>query len=196
MLCLKISNDKNFSLICVVLFLLYPYFFGHAQINGKDIPFMSIWIISTYYLFRIVEKFYFDQKIDFKIIFLISFTTAFLISIRVTGILILIEYIIALIILINLKNINFFSFLNKNKTFFISFSSLLILFIYLLNPIFWLNPMEFINSIKWMGEYYHDTCTLTLGSCMRALNLPSSYIFIWLFFKLPIIILVGLAIFP
>ena len=47
-----------------------------------------------------------------------------------------------------------------------------------------------------MGKYYHDVCTLTLGSCMKALNLPSSYIFIWLFFKLPIIILLGLAAFP
>ena len=47
-----------------------------------------------------------------------------------------------------------------------------------------------------MGKYYHDVCTLTLGNCMKALNLPSSYIFIWLFFKLPIIILLGLAAFP
>jgi len=47
-----------------------------------------------------------------------------------------------------------------------------------------------------MGKYYHDICTLTLGSCMRALNLPSSYIFIWFFFKLPILILLGLATYP
>ena len=48
LLCNKISNDKNFSLICFSLFLLYPYFFGHSQINGKDIPFLSVWVISTY----------------------------------------------------------------------------------------------------------------------------------------------------
>ncbi len=192
----KISNNKNFSLICVCLFFFYPYLFGHAQINGKDIPFMSIWIISTYFLFNIVEKFYYDQKIDLKTIFFISFSTAFLISIRVTGILILIEYLISLVIILNIKNISFFSFLKKNNIFFISFSVLLIFFIYLLNPIFWLNPLELVNSIKWMGKYYHDVCTLTLGNCMRALNLPSSYIFIWLFYKLPIIVLLGLAIFP
>ena len=44
------------------LFCLYPYFFGHAQINGKDIPFMSAWIISTFFLFNIIEKFYNNSK--------------------------------------------------------------------------------------------------------------------------------------
>ena len=196
LLCLKISKDKNFSLVCVTLFLLYPYFFGHSQINGKDIPFLSVWIISTYFLFDLIEKFYNEQKIDIKTVFLISFSTAFLISIRITGVLILLEYLIALIILLNTKNKNSLSFLNENKIFFLLFSISLIFFVYILNPIFWLNPLEFINSIKWMGKYYHDVCTLTLGSCMKALNLPTSYIFIWLFFKLPILILIGLAIFP
>ena len=192
----KISDNKNFSLLCVILLYLYPYLFGHAQINGKDIPFMSAWIISTFFLFKIIEKFYHDEKSDFKTILLISFVTAFLISIRVTGILILLEYLIGLIILLNIKKVNFFSFLNKNKNFFIFFPIFLLFFIYIINPVLWLNPLELINSIKWMGKYYHDVCTLTLGSCMKALNLPSSYIFIWLFFKLPMIILFGLAIFP
>jgi hypothetical protein len=75
LLSLKISNNKNFALITMCLFCLYPYFFGHAQINGKDIPFMSSWIISTYFLFNIIEKFYNNLKIEFKTIFCISFWT-------------------------------------------------------------------------------------------------------------------------
>ncbi len=196
LICLRVSDSKNFSLICVTLFLLYPYLFGHAQINGKDIPFMSVWIIATYFLISMIEKFYNEKEIDVKIIFYISFATAFLISIRITGILILIQYLVALVILLNVKNINFLSFIKKNIFFFSIFSFLLIIFTYLLNPILWHNPLEIISSVKWMGKYYHDICTLTLGSCMRALNLPSSYAFIWFFFKLPIIILLGLFLFP
>ena len=49
-LCLKISNNKNFSLISTIIFFLYPYFFGHAQINGKDIPFLSF-LDNLYLLF-------------------------------------------------------------------------------------------------------------------------------------------------
>ena len=98
----KISNDKNFSIICVILLYLYPYLFGHAQINGKDIPFLSVWIISTFLLFKIIESFYNEEKIELINILLISIVTAFLVSIRVTGILILLEYFIGLIILLNM----------------------------------------------------------------------------------------------
>jgi hypothetical protein len=196
LLSFKLADDKNFSLIATCIYLLYPYFFGHAQVNAKDIPFLSFWIVCSYYLFTIVENFYFNKKNSFKIIFLFSFFTAFLIGIRITGVLILLEYLITLIIFINVKNINLISFLNNNKYFFIFFSILLCLFIYILSPVLWLNPFEFFKSIEWMGKYYHDICTLTLGKCMPALNLPSSYIFIWLFFKLPILIMFGILLYP
>ena len=192
----KISNDKNFSLITTSIYLLYPYFFGHAQINGKDIPFLSVWIICSYYLFIIIENFYLNKKNSLKIILSISFFTAFLITIRITGILILFEYLIALIIFINIRDINILTFLNKHLRFFVFFSILLFLFTYILNPILWLNPFEFFKSIEWMSKYYHDICTLTFGKCMRSLNLPSSYIFIWFFFKLPILVLFGLLLYP
>ena len=65
-----------------------------------------------------------------------------------------------------------------------------------MNPILWLNPYEFVNSINYMGNYFNNICTLTLGDCMDSLNLPSSYYFIWLFFKLPILIIAGVIIFP
>jgi hypothetical protein len=196
LLSLKITHDKNFSIIASCIYLLYPYFFCHAQVNGKDIPFMSLWVICNYYLFLIIENFYFDKKNSLKVILSISFLTAFLIAIRITGILILIEYLLALIIFINIKDIKIFAFLKNNKNFIILFSILLCLFIYILNPVLWLNPFEFFESIEWMGKYYHDICTLTLGSCMRALNLPPNYIFIWFFFKLPILILIGLMMYP
>ena len=42
-----------------------------------------------------------------------------------------------------------------------------------------------------MRNIQYGVCTLTLGNCMDALNLPSSYIFIWLFFKLPLLSFIG-----
>ena len=196
LLSLKISNNKNFSLLTTTIFLLYPYLFGHAQVNGKDIPFLSVWLICTYYLFTIIDSFYDNKKITIINTILISFFTAFLVSIRITGVLILLEYLIATIILINLRNIDIFKFIKKNIFFLMSFTTCLILFIYILNPIFWLDPLEFFKSINWMGKYYHDICTLTLGECMPALNLSPSYYFIWFFFKLPILVLLGLCIYP
>ena len=47
-----------------------------------------------------------------------------------------------------------------------------------------------------MKQFPYGVCTLTFGTCMDALNLPSSYIFIWLLFKLPLLSFVGFFLFP
>ena len=195
-ICKFFHKDKKFLLISLSLFYLYPYFFGHSHFNPKDIPFLSLWIICTYFIINLVNKLYINKKISFKIILFISLSTSILISIRIVGLLILLQYLIFIFVFLESKNKNFFSFLNTNKKNFIIFFILLIFFVFVMNPIFWHDPQEIFNSIKWMKKYQQDICTLTLGNCMKSLNLPSSYFFIWLFFKLPIFILIGLIIFP
>jgi len=196
LICLKISKNFYFSLISTLIYLFYPYFYGHAQINPKDIPFLSFWLINSYIFLTILESFFNEGKIKLNKIILFSLTTAFLLSIRITGIIIFLEYLIGLIILINIKNINLYFFFKKNYLTCLYFLISCLLFLYILNPIFWKNPYEIINSIKYMSKYQQDICTLTLGNCLQSLNLPSSYYFIWLFFKLPIIVFLGILLFP
>ena len=195
-ICMQISNNFKYSITCSAMYLVYPYLFGHAQINAKDIPFLSFWIIATYYLFLFIDKLANHKSLMLKDALILSFITSYLISIRISGSLILLEYLIALVIFLNFKKTSIIIFLKKNNFFLICFIIFTLFFIYLLNPILWFDPLEISNSFKWMSKYYHDTCTLTLGNCMKAKNLPSSYIFIWLFFKLPIIVLFGFFTFP
>ena len=119
-----------------------------------------------------------------------------MISIRISGIIIFIEFIVGFAVLFNIKKINLYIFIKHNFSNFIIGIAALLIFIYILNPVFWSNPLEFLNSIKWMSKYYNDVCTVTLGKCIKSLNLPSSYYFIWFFFKLPILIILGLFFFP
>ena len=192
----KITQNLFFSYLSTSLYLLYPYLFGHSLFNMKDIPFLSVWLITTYYFLTIIEDIYFEKKLEYKKLIFISFLTAYLISIRILGILIFLQVLISLIILFNIKDIKLSSFIkNYYKKFSISLF-MLVLFVYLMNPIFWLDPYEFVNSIKWMSNYFNNICTLTLGDCMNSLSLPSSYYFIWLFFKLPILIILGIITFP
>lgn len=192
----KITDSRNFSFATTVIYLIYPYLFGHAQFNPKDIPFLSFWIINTFFSLKLIENFYYEKKINLNSIILISFLTAFLVSIRIVGLLIFIQYFISLIIYFEKTKVNFLKFLKINILNIISFILLFFLFIYILNPIFWHNPLEILNSIKWMSKYPQNIGTLTNGSLMYSLSLPSSYYFIWLFYKLPIIIIVGYLLYP
>ena len=193
----KITNNLFFALISSSLYLLYPYFFGHAQFNEKDIPFLSFWIINTYISLTIVESLFLEEKVSINKILLLSFLTAFLIGIRTVGLLICLQYLLSIIILFNIKKIDINNFIKKYWKMFLIFIIPLFIFIYILNPIFWHNPLvEPINSISVMSKYWNELCTLTFGTCMNSLNLPASYYFIWLFFKLPILVIVGILLFP
>jgi hypothetical protein len=99
-------------------------------------------------------------------------------------------------VFIECKKKNFFHLIQLYKIDIFLMFFFTTVFTFLLNPILWHNPFEIINSLQWMSKYQQNVCTLTLGDCMKSLNLPASYYFIWLFFKLPILIILGFVIFP
>ena len=60
--------------------------------SPKDVPFMSVWLVCTYLSFKIFERLIDKNSIRNSDIFIFSILTAYLISIRFAGILILIQY--------------------------------------------------------------------------------------------------------
>ena len=190
------TNHHLFSNLSAIFFLTYPYIFGHSLFNVKDIPFMSVWLVCTYFLINIFHDYLKNSKFSLKKIIVFAFLTSYLMSIRITGVLIFIEYIIFLILFLNLSKQSALKFLKKNLKSFFIFSFIFLISIYLLHPSFWSDPLKFLDSINFMSQHIQTVCTITLGECMKAQDLPSSYLFIWFFFKLPIIILIGLLLFP
>jgi len=193
---LKINNNKLFCGTSTAIYLLYPYLLGHSLFNPKDIPFLCFWIICTYVSINIFNNLSKYENFNYKEILLISFLTAFLLSIRISGILIFIQYFFTLIIFLHSSKINFVYFIKINYKKIILFSFSIILFTYFLYPVFWKNPLLFFEAISYMGNYFNNVCTLTLGECMYSTNLKATYIPIWFMVKLPFLILLGLILFP
>ncbi len=192
----RIIKDKNFCYFSTILYFLYPYLFGQSLFNSKDIPFMSLWIICSYSSFSLFEKLSKKKILRPLKIIVFGILTAYLFSIRISGILILLQYFISFLIFLNTTKIKFNDFFIKNYQKLILFILVVTFFTYLLNPVYWNNPFEIINAIKSMSYFYNDVCTKTLGSCMKAKDLPSTYLLIWLSVKLPLIILIGLLLVP
>lgn len=191
-----ITHNNTVSNLGTIFYLLYPYLLGHSFFNIKDIPFLSVWYICTYYIIRITQTFLEKDIILKKHIILISIFTGYLLSIRISGILILIQYLIFAFISIEIKKCKFFNFVRKylkeiSIFIFLTFSTY-----FLLQPSFWKDPFIFFQAIKYMSQHIQTVCTITLGECMKAQELPPSYIPIWFFFKLPLIILFGLVLYP
>ena len=188
--------DKRYVYLSVIFYFLYPYLLGHSFFNTLDIPFMSVWLICSYYLFRILTNFLKKNNFYYRHFIILSFTTAYLLSIRISGILIFIQYFFLILLTINNLEIKFFDLIKIIYKKIFVFIIFLFFIFYILHPNYWNNLLLVIDSIKYMSNHIQTVCTLTLGECMKAQELPSSYIPIWLLFKLPLIILFGLAIFP
>ena len=92
----KIIDNDDFCYLALLLYLLYPYLFGQSLFSPKDVPFMAIWVVCTYLSFNVFENLIENKGVSLKNLFILSLSTAFLLSIRVTGILILLQYIIML----------------------------------------------------------------------------------------------------
>jgi len=67
---LVLSKNKSFSNLGTIFYLSYPYLLGHSFFNVKDVPFLSVWLICTYYIIKISNKF-FDRNIILKNLILI-----------------------------------------------------------------------------------------------------------------------------
>ena len=190
-----ITKNTLHANLSSIFYLLYPYLLGHSFFNIKDIPFLTFWLICTYFLIRIIKNYFNNETIIRKHVIFLSFFTAYLLSIRVSGILIFIQYIVFILTMVNIKKLNFLNFLKKNYKEILISLIITIFFYIILQPSYWENPLLIINAISFMAQHLQTACTITLGECMKAQNLPASYLPIWFFFKTPIIILCGLILF-
>lgn len=191
-----ITKNYYFSFFATSFYSLNPYLLGHAMMNSKDIPFMSIWLILTYYSFSVIKSFL-DLNINKKLFYLFCFLNAYLFSIRSLGILIFFQYLIIFIVFFEKnKNYVFLNILRKNIKNLITGIFVYFFSIYILSPYMWQNPLEFFNSILWFSKYYNNVCTLTLGECVFSSEISIDYIPVWLFFKLPVLCLLGLVVIP
>ena len=192
----KIIDNESFCILGTILYFTYPYLFGQAMFSPKDVPFMSVWLMCTYISFTLFEKLINENKISFRFILLFSIASAYLLSIRIAGVLIFIQYSISLLIFLSLFKINLIFFLKRYFKELLFFIFTFFLFIFIFYPIFWLDPLLLIQTFKINMNHFNNVGTSTLGETMYSTNLPATYLLIWLGVKIPLLILIGFITIP
>ena len=192
----KLIDNEDFCVISTIIYLTYPYLFGQSMFSPKDIPFLSVWLMCTYLVFNLIDKLIRNDILNNKEIILISFCTAFLLSIRIAGLLIFIQYLLLLIFYTSVFEKKLSSFVKRFYPKFLIFSLFFLLFTFLFYPILWLEPFLIFETVNINTNHFNNVGTNTLGKIMYSHDLPSTYIPIWLSVKLPLIILIGFLIIP
>ena len=192
----KIIDNENFALLATSIYLTYPYLFGQSMFSPKDVPFMAVWLTCTYVICDIFDKLISKKKLSFKNVLALSLITSYLLSIRIAGLLIFVQYVIFLVLFASISKNNILKILKENWANTVLFTTSLTFFFFLFYPPFWIDPSLVIDSIRIMANHFNNVGTTTFGKIMYAKNLPSTYLLIWLVVKLPLIILIGLFLIP
>ena len=187
---IHLKTNNFLSLLGVIILISTPRIFSNSFYNGKDILFLSLIIIATFYCLNLLKNF------NKKNLFLACLFCAFASNIRIMGIYLpVLTYIFYVFLPDDQK-------LKKNINFFLYFFLGYFLILYITWPFLWLNPLEnFFSILKESASYpiHWDFEILYLGNYLSPENLPWHYFFIWFLSTTPIIfvfiILFGIFIF-
>jgi len=177
----------RFARWATLFFLANPYVLGHATMNVKDAPFMVAWILCTWRLLVPCERLLGDGSVRRRDFFWLGLCTALLLSIRVSGLLVAVEYGAAAAGLAVLAR----QALWTRRAALLSGAAIAmvtaLLLVWLAYPVLWLAPWKFIDAVAYMSHHPWGGCTWTWDECLPAQNLPWWYVPSWLGVKVSMV---------
>ncbi len=174
-------KDRKIALLGSFFLILSPRIFAHSFYNSKDMAFLAVFIIGVYSLISYLNKKTFYNAVIHGII------CAFLIDIRITGLLLPIFTVIFLfmdLMVIEKEKEG----AKRSVATFMVYIIFLISFTVLFWPTLWVDPLKnFIEAFKFMSRHSWPGKVLYFGEYVRASNLPWHYIPVWLFITTPLL---------
>ena len=194
----KITDSPANASLGMMIYLLWPYLLGHSFVNVKDVPFLFAWLLCTNIYLKILQLWYLQfscsKKQALLQFFLLGLATAWLLSIRISGLLIFIEYAAFFLVYLLLGKCRLRQAIGIGHL--VAFVLPFAFGVFVLYPVFWHNPLEVVNAIQYMSQHPWDGDTLTAGKFLAPRQLSYFYIPAWLLVKLPLVILLGLMMIP
>lgn len=183
LLCQEIFKNKILSTFCVLFLYSTPRIFANSFYNGKDLVFLSFFIIMIYFAFRCLKNLNYRNLFYFSLTFALA-SNSRIIVIYVPLLLIFFIHYEALV-----KKYNF-SYIFKYTFFLILLSSF---FLFLTYPYLWENPFQnFFQILKLFSKFDRwDLKLFYLGEFYEAKKLPWHYLFVLIFVTTPIIVIIS-----
>jgi len=161
----KITDSPANASLGMMVYLLWPYLLGHSFVNVKDVPFLFAWLLCTNIYLKILQLWYLQfscsKKQALLQFFLLGLATAWLLSIRISGLLIFIEYAAFFLVYLLLGKCRLRQVIGISHL--VAFVLPFAFGVFILYPVFWYNPLEVGNAIQYMSQHPWDGDTLTAG---------------------------------
>jgi len=172
-------QDWKLALFGTLALILTPRIFANSFYNNADLFFMSVMIIAVYYSIKFFE----NQKIKNSI--LCGLFSAFLIDIRILGLVIFFSNI-SIILLINFYYKKFFT----NYKQIVIYTVSTVIFTIIFWPHLWENLIEsFLYAFNEMSNYWINIDNLLFGKIISSKELPWYYVSVWILITTPLLYL-------
>ncbi len=173
-------KNKWLASLAFLLLVLHPRLYGHSFFNTKDIPFLSMFIISAFYAVKAL-----DLK-TIKSFLVLGICCGLLINMRIMGVMVpALVFVMLIMDGIASRKWRFTGILILTLT--LTF----VLVLYSTWPFLWKNPIDnfayaFANMSKypWLGKVLFE------GTLINANEIPKRYAPVWLGITTPIMFLV------
>lgn len=193
----RILHDAGFARIASVAYLLWPFLLGHSACNIKDVPFLFAWLLCTHTSFILMASGRLAQPSGRNLLLMLGICTGWLISIRIAGILIFLQYALTIACAWRCSAVRS-PILPPTGNLILGLGACLAI-IMLGYPVAWSDPRQIIAAIQYMGHHpmaFMGVCSLVYGVCLPIAGSPVLYLPAWLSVKLPIAIIAGVLLLP
>jgi len=190
-------TDYKAGILVLVIFAVSPTFMGHTQNNLKDIPFALAYIASIFFLLRFLVS---GRKNSYRDIILLTTSTAFSISIRAGGLLLICYMFFFLFIFYLIKYLRErkidFTEIGKKFIWILCMSLISWLLSILLWPYALHGPVKnVIESYRVMAHFPSTFRQIFEGKVGWSDYMPWYYLSKSMLITIPIIVLAGLVLF-
>lgn len=169
-------HKKSLAILGFLMLVLQPVIYGHSFFNSKDLPFLSVFIISLYYIAKA-----FENK-SFKNFAFLGISVGLLINIRLMGIM-----VPATIIFFLILDAFFKKSIKDHSYLIVIFIISAIVTLYISWPFLWKDPIgHFLEALRNMSQFRFDREMLFNGELVRPTQIEWNYIPTWVTITTPI----------
>ncbi len=178
----RLSNRRGLALLALLLFVLQPRLYAHSFFNSKDLPFLSMFMVTLYLTHRAFRK----ETVGAFL--LCGVSVGILTNLRIMG-------VVLFPAVLGLRGLDWVQANSRERKDVLATGAVFALAgsgtLYALSPYLWANPLEFITMLQTLAHHTNRPLDeLFQGRLVDPYHLPWHYIPMWMGISTPPVTLV------
>ena len=170
----RLSNRRGLALVVLLLFVMQPRLYAHSFFNSKDLPFLSMFMVTLCLTHRAFRK----ETVGAFL--LCGVSVGILTNLRIMGVMLY----PAVLALRGLDLVQERRRRGRGRKHVLTTGAVFALaglgMLYALSPVLWANPFEFITALQTLAHHPTTPLKIFQGEVVNPNNLPWHYIPTWM----------------